>query len=143
MHPSPIEASTAVSACWAEMTSRLAPLVPILSDFRLRVRVTDACRALAVTSRTTLSRELERRQLPPFRLLKNWCPVCAMVEAAENGASLCDVALHRGEYPAACYRLVKSSTGRSWTEVRAKGSDWVKRCALQAWEPYTRLRVIE
>ena len=143
MHPSPIEASTAVSASWTEMTIRLAPLVSILSDLRLRVRVTDACRALAVTSRATLSRELERRQLPPFRLLKNWYQVCAMVEAAENGASLCDVALHRGEYPTSCYRVVKSTTGHSWTEVRAKGSDWVKRCALQAWEPYTRLRVIE
>ena len=76
MHPSPIESSTAVSASWTEMTIRLAPLVPILSDLRLSVRVTDACRALAVTSRAKLSHEFERRQLPSFRLLENWYHVC-------------------------------------------------------------------
>ncbi len=67
-----------------------------------------------------------------------------MVHVAETGGgSLCALALYGGEYPAAWYRLMKSTTGHSWREIRERGSAWVMRCALQAWEPYTRMRVRE
>lgn len=101
-------------------------------------------RALNLKSRIALNRELQERQLPPFRLLKNWYQVWLMVDLAEaRGGSLCSLALRGGEYPAACYRLAKSTTGHSWREVRDLGSLWVMRCALRAWEPFTRLRVRE
>ena len=126
---------------WCEVERRLGPLAGLFSEVRLRVSSADACRALELSSRTALNRELAERKLPPFRLLKNWYQVWRMVHLAETGGgSLCTLALHGGEYPAAWYRMVKSTTGYSWCDVRERGSDWVMRCALQAWEPYTRMR---
>ena len=123
---------------WLELRARMGVLAELFAELRLAVTVADACAALDVTGRGELSRELVRRRLPPFRLLKNWFQVVEMARRAERGSSLCSLALSRGEYPAAYYRLVSSTTGHSWTEVQSRGLAWVERLALQAWAPYTR-----
>lgn len=123
---------------WIELRVRMGPLVELFAELRLAVTVADACVALGVTDRGELSRELARRRLPPFRSLKNWFQVVEMAGRSEGGTSLCNLAFSRGEYPAAYYRLVSSTTGHSWTEVESRGLAWLKRLALQTWEPHTR-----
>lgn len=123
---------------WLELRVRMGALADLFAELRLAVTVADACATSGVTDRGELSRELARRRLPPFRLLKNWFQIVEIVNNSERGTSLCTLALRRGEYPAAYYRLVKSTTGHSWTEVESKGIVWLKRLAFQAWAPYTR-----
>lgn len=128
-----------VDRYWLELRLRMGPLAELFAELRLAVTVADACEALGLPGRAELSRELARRRLPPFRLLKNWFQVVEMANHSEGGTSLCNLALRRGEYPAAYYRLVSSTTGHSWTAVESKGSTWLKQVALQSWAPYTRL----
>ncbi len=133
--------ANAVARDWNEIIQRLGPLEAVLGELRLRVGTADACRALNLSSYADLNRELDARQLPPFRLLKNWYQVWCMIHLAETGTgSLCAVALRGGGYPAAHYRLAKSTTGHSWRVIRERGSEWVMACAIRAWEPYTRLQ---
>lgn len=127
-----------VALHWLELQVRMGALAELFAELRLAVTVADACATIGVADRSELSRELARRRLPPFRLLKNWFQVVEMVNHSERGTSLCTLALRRGEYPAAYYRLVKSTTGHSWTEVESKGIVWLKQLAFQAWAPYTR-----
>ena len=122
---------------WRALRVRLGALAELFAELRLGVTVTDACAALGVADRDALSRELAHRRLPPYRLLKNWCQVVAMAQHAAVGTSLCDLALQRGEYPAAYYRLVRSTTGHPWTVVESRGLVWLTRLALQAWAPHT------
>ncbi len=124
---------------WLELRVRMGALAELFAELRLAVTVADACAALGVSDRGELSRELARRRLPPFRLLKNWFQVVEMARRAEHGTSLCNFALSRGEYPAAYYRLVSSTTGHSWTEVESRGLAWLERLALQAWARHMRL----
>ena len=123
---------------WREIRVRLGALAELFAELRLGVTVADACAALGVTDRGALSRELAHRRLPPFRLLKNWCQVIAMVRHTAGRTSLCDLALQRGEYPAAYYRLVRSTTGHPWSEVERRGLVWLTQRALQVWAPHTR-----
>lgn len=125
---------------WLELRVRMGALAELFAELRLAVTVADACATIGVADRSELSRDLARRRLPPFRLLKNWFQVLEMARHAERGTSLCNLALSRGEYPAAYYRLVSSTTGHSWTEVESRGLAWLERLALQAWEPYMRLQ---
>ena len=122
---------------WREIRVRLGALAELFAELRLGVTVADACAALGVADRDALSRALAHRRLPPFRLLKNWCQVLAMAQHAAGGTSLCDLALQRGEYPAAYYRLVRSTTGHPWTVVESRGLVWLTRLALHAWAPHT------
>ena len=122
---------------WREIRVRLGALAELFAELRLGVTVADACAALGVADRDALSRALAHRRLPPFRLLKNWCQVVAMAQHAAGGTSLCDLALQRGEYPAAYYRLVRSTTGHPWTVVESRGLVWLTRMALHAWAPHT------
>ena len=85
---------------WLELRVRMGAMVELFVELRLAVTVADAGAALGVTDRGELSRELARRRLPPFRLLKNWFQVVEMANHSEGGTSLCNLALSRGEYPA-------------------------------------------
>ena len=62
-------------------------------------------RALNLKSRIALNRELQERQLPPFRLLKNWYQVWLMVDLAEA----------RGGAPSAHWRCEVASILRPAT----------------------------
>ncbi len=77
------------------------------------------------------------RPVPPFRLLKSWCQVVAMAQHPARCTALRNLALQRGEYPAAYYRLVRSTSGHPWTVVESRGIVWLTRLALHAWAPHT------
>ena len=53
-----------------------------------------------------------------------------MANHAVGGTALRDLALQRGEYPAAYYRLVRSTSGHPWTVVESRGLVWLTRLAL-------------
>ena len=138
LHTAGAPGGVEVDEQWREICIRLGALTELFAELRLGVTVADACAALGVTDRGALSRELAHRRLPPFRLLKNWCQVIAMVRHTAGRTSLCDLALQRGEYPAAYYRLVRSTTGHPWTEVERRGLVWLTQLALQVWGPHTQ-----
>lgn len=81
---------------------------------------------LGLSSRFGLARALKRDGIPPLHRLSGWFAVLRWVSAAEQDAvSLCRVAFVSRRDPAACYRLVKRVTGRTWKDVRGLGSRWV------------------
>ncbi len=81
---------------------------------------------LGYANRHRLARELAQAGLPPLEQLAGWTRTLWWVLRGEVYAeSLCCSALEAARYPSACYRLVKRVTGRTWSEVRAKGSEWV------------------
>ena len=87
----------------------------------------DVAKRLGLSSRFRLARILKQDGIPPLHELSGWFAVLRWVRAAEqNAASLCRVAIGSHRDPAACYRLVKRITGRTWNDVRAMGSEWVQ-----------------
>ena len=84
-------------------------------------------RLLGLGDRFKLARLLRREGLPPLHRLAEWATVLAWVTRAErDGASLCWIAFRSRRHPSACYRLVREVTGRSWSEVRARGALWLQ-----------------
>lgn len=86
---------------------------------------------LGLHSRFALGRLLKRDGLPSLHHLAAWALVLSWVQRAEGeGVSLCQLAFHSQRHPSACYRLVRETTGLRWGEVRALGSEWVRRQVL-------------
>ena len=80
---------------------------------------------LGLTNRFALERMIKRAGLPPLHRLGGWISVISWLESAEReGESLCHLAFRSGRHPAACYRLVKATTGSTWNRVRARGILW-------------------
>lgn len=81
---------------------------------------------LGYPNRHRLAREMAQAGLPPLEQLGGWARTLWWVVRDEAYAeSLCGSAIASARYPSDCYRLVKRMTGRTWTEVRALGSEWV------------------
>ncbi len=81
---------------------------------------------LGYANRHQLARELDHAGLPVFTQVKDWTRILSWVLRGEvYGESLCGGALETARYPSARYRLVKRVTGRTWSEVRARGSEWL------------------
>jgi len=89
---------------------------------------------LGMRSRFQLARFLRQEGLPPLHDLAGWACVLDWLERAEkSGYSLCQLAFRSKKDPAACYRTVKRITGRSWGELKRRGSrrlvvDFRERC---------------
>ncbi len=97
---------------------------------------------LGLSSRFGLARLLKREGIPPLHQLNGWFSVLRWVSAFEREAvSLCRVAFISHKDPAACYRLVKRVTGRSWREVCALGSEWVIGRIMDMLQPAARFRI--
>lgn len=91
---------------------------------------------LGLSSRFGLARLLKREGIPPLHRLNGWFAVLRWVTGFEGEAvSLCRAAFSSRKDPAACYRLVKRITGRSWREVCALGSEWVIGCIMNMLQP--------
>lgn len=89
-------------------------------------------RALGMRNRFALARLLAREGLPSLHRLTTWVTLISWVVKAErDGTALCEIALHAGRYPGACYRQVRYVTGLSWEDVKARGSAWVERRFLR------------
>ncbi len=85
-------------------------------------------RLLGLKNRFRLARMLKREGLPPLHRLAAWATILSWVHAAEqDGTCLFRLAFRSHRHPSACYRLVKEVTGLCWSEVRARGVDWVDR----------------
>ncbi len=81
--------------------------------------------ALGLHNRFQLARLLKKEGLPPLRRLSDWVMVLSWVDEAErHGTSLCAMAFQSKKDPSACYRLVKTTTGRRWEQVQARGGAW-------------------
>lgn len=85
-------------------------------------------RLLGLRNRFQLARMLKREGLPPLHRLAAWTTILSWVRAAEqDGTCLFRLAFRSHRHPSACYRLVKEVTGLCWSEVRARGAEWVER----------------
>ena len=77
-------------------------------------------------NRYQLSRILQREGLPSLEELAGWIRLLTWVAAWEaSRVPLSQAALRSLRDPAPMFRLVERLTGRTWTEVRALGADWV------------------
>lgn len=121
---------------WTETMERGREILPLFEDCRLGLLVSDAARSLGLRDRDDLHKMLANRRLPPFKSFRNWYYVVWLADHFANGNALADWALRRGESPSAYYELVKQTTGRTWTEVKANGATWVRTMALGVWRPF-------
>jgi hypothetical protein len=81
--------------------------------------------ALGFRSRFGLARLLARTGLPPLRELADWIRVLELLWWAEaTGTSLERLAHARGVDPPACHRVVRRTTGVSWSVTRTRGFSW-------------------
>lgn len=118
---------------WCETLQRFADLQPLLADTRLRVTATHAAGYLGLPSSEALRSWLDARQLPPFKRLRNWYYLVALLERSERGEAIACWALTRGENPAVYYKFARSVGGVPWTQLRKRGSTDAKRRALSLW----------
>ncbi len=117
-------------ACIVE---RYVELFEVLDDVDLRLSPRNCARRLSRASGVELERELKRRGLPRFRILRDWYYVVRLHELALATASLSGVAARRGDYPSILYRFVQRTTGRSWTEVAKLERASLWDLAVSAW----------
>ena len=86
---------------------------------------------LGLGSRFQLARLLKREGLPPLHKLAAWLTVLSWtIRSERSGDSLCVIAFRSKRHPSSCYRLVRGTTGKSWEEVRDRGSLWVQQQLL-------------
>lgn len=121
---------------WTATMERGRDILPLFEDCRLGLLVSDAARSLGLRDRDDLHKMLANRRLPPFKSFRNWCYVVWLADHFANGNALADWALRRGDAPSAYYELVRQTTGRTWTEVKANGAKWVRAMALSVWRPF-------
>jgi len=122
---------------WRIVDTRMGNLKSVLTEPILNRTADDVARLIGLASAKALSRELRRRQLPPYRPLRNWCLVVALVDQCAQNLSLCRLSLQSMKDPAAYYRAVRVTTGHTWTQVQALGPLWCRDQALQAWSLFT------
>ena len=91
--------------------------------------------ALGLRNRDQLRRILIADGLPCLQDLAGWVRLLGWALDAEKlGVGLSRSALEDGKDPRSGYRTVRRLTGKSWTEVRALGSDAVLMMFLSALE---------
>ena len=121
---------------WQVVEDRMGRLVPILRDLRLGRTASETATAMGLRDAASLTRELARRQLPPYRLLRNWYLLVVCSERLETERSLCKVATNLADDPSKYYRLARVVTGRPWSQRRLGGRAALQRDALNAWRTY-------
>lgn len=116
-----------------DIVKRYVELFEILEGVDLRLSPRRCAQCLFLASTVELERELKRRGLPRFRVLRDWYYVVQLHELAKGEASLSELAARRGDYPSILYRFVQRTTGRSWSELRRLDSDSLCALAVSAW----------
>lgn len=100
------------------------PLRKVVMAFgESRATASEAALRYGFASRFQLSRSLRRAGLPSFHQLGAWIVVLDWLFMCDCD---CDtvpgIAARIGREPASCYRLVKATTGLTWTELRKAGT---------------------
>jgi hypothetical protein len=96
-------------------------------------------RALGLRNRDQLRRILVADGLLSLQDLAGWVRLLGWtLDAEKHGIGLSRSALEAGKDPRSGYRTVKRLTGKSWTEVRALGSDAVLLMFAQAMGTYQK-----
>ena len=126
---------------WADVMHRGIDLLPFFAETRLNVSASRVARAIGVRRAQGLAQLLRKRELPPFKLFRNWIYIVQLVERAECDDKVAHWAMHRGEYPGPYYRLVALEVGESWSVVAERGCQWCRSEALRRWQPYTANRL--
>jgi hypothetical protein len=81
---------------------------------------------VGMRNRFQLARVLEHEGLPVLEELAGWIRVLLWLGDWEaTGTSLSRAALQEVRDPAVCYRTVERVTGLAWSQVRARGFNWV------------------
>ncbi|MBL0169221.1 MAG: hypothetical protein IPP90_00645 [Gemmatimonadaceae bacterium] len=124
------------TSIWSATLSKCPEVTSLFEECHLSLRVSQAAALLGLPNKTALRRLLVAHRLPPFQSLRNWCYVVHLTERFENEGALSAWALRRGGDPASYYKLVRETTGHSWSEVKESGPEWVRRMALQVWAPH-------
>jgi len=124
----------AIAASWCPALGTLPALALALNECRLDLTAGEVAIRLGYRSAVNLSRALPRLGLPSFRPLRNWCCVIGLLQRSRHPDwSMMRHAVRCGTEPSAYYRLVRRTTGRTWSEVRALGEEWVVRAAMREW----------
>jgi hypothetical protein len=91
-------------------------------------RVHDAHRfaaAVGMRSRYRVARVLRREGLPQLEELASWVRLLRWLVLWRSGTgSLSRMALDDGLETSVCCRTIRRLTGATWTEARARGSEW-------------------
>lgn len=124
---------------WESICTRFDDIVPLLRCLKLRTSAKDVAKHLNLLRHGDLKQHMRERNLPPFRILRDWFYLVELVQISHGDQSLCGWALKRGEQPAVYYRFVRGLAGLKWGDVQTKGPDWAKRQALKIWWPYLNL----
>lgn len=130
------ESGSRVAFDWPCIIERCGPLWPLLIECDLALSRAGAARALGFANGAAFDRWLRAQALPPFRLLREWTYVVAVMDGARQEGSLARWSLQRGTYPEIFYRFVARVTGRSWRHARSQDVTWAVASAIQAWRPF-------
>lgn len=125
---------------YAEVARRVGRFATVLDRCDLALTARRAAIRLDLESGARLDQHLRSLALPPFRSLRDWWYVLALLRKTREGVSLSAFALRRGKDPAPYYRFVARVTGRRWLDVQQAGEGWVLASALGAWGPFLELR---
>lgn len=111
-------------------------LVPSLEALRVGDKPNTVAAQLGFADSRALDEFLMTRGCPPYRALHAWLLLLCLVQEFADGSSLCQWALHSGEWVSSYYRVVKSITRRPWRDVKGLGVRWVVTRAMIAWRAY-------
>lgn len=113
-------------------------IITVLVDITLGSSNADfLARRAGLRNRHHLARVLARDGLPPFQELRSWLRIARWIfEWEQQGTSLFRSATSEDLNPIVCYRMVQRVTGRSWTDLRALGTEDVlmqlrSRCRMR------------
>jgi len=131
------EAITLIKQQWAEFVPRFGELHQLFENTQLGITAEHAMAHLRLADSLAIKKWLEARRLPPFKLLRNWYYLVAMLERAEAGDAIAAWALRQGKNPSVYYRFVLSLGGGTWEQWLARGSPDAKRRVLLLWSAYS------
>ena len=124
-------------ACWGQVVRASGELWDWLAECRLGFTRPVAARVLGHDSGDAHDEALRERNLPPFKLLRDWVYVVLLLEREERGQpSVHQWVRRQNGDPAMYYRFVKKVTGLPWREVKKRGSLWARKEACRMWGPY-------
>lgn len=120
---------------WYSVASEARQLIDHWCDVDLSLSRRGIAARLGLSNSESVDRWLRSRRLPPYGLFRDWYYVVRLVEIAGE-TTLAKWALSQGRDPAVYYRFVERVVRAPWKDVRGRGVAWVRRRALDVWNPY-------
>lgn len=134
--PPPPEPTSGQQTEFANVRRRDNVLASLLDQCDLALTSRHAAAKSGFASASELERFLRHSGLPPYRLLRDWWYLVALLRRAENGESIVSFALGNRKDPAPYYRFAVRVSGQKWVELKRRGTDWATTMALNAWAPF-------